>query len=90
LPLVVIGIGALVAALLEWITLTTAVTTFGVSVLCSIIFAAWTMRSFKCRECGANLSPPSGWWYRFPGEPILLRCAPCDTDWDFGLKGQQD
>jgi hypothetical protein len=34
--------------------------------------------------------PPAGWWHRFPGAPILMRCTRCDVDWDFGLRGPQD
>jgi len=49
-----------------------------------------TMRSFKCPNCAGNLLAPHGWWYRLPGAPILFRCAKCDTDWDFGLRGHED
>jgi len=90
LPFVIIGISALVAALAEWITLTIALAAFGISFLCSVMFAAWSRQSYKCPERGAKLLPPGGWWRRFPNAPILLRCVPCDTDWDFGLKGQGD
>jgi hypothetical protein len=90
LPFVIIGIGALLAALAGWIPLTTAAAAFGVSLLGSVLFAAWGMRSYRCPECGAKLLPPRGWWRRFPNEPILLRCVPCDTDWDFGIKGHGD
>jgi len=36
------------------------------------------------------LLPPRGWWHRFPGAPILMRCERCDVDWDVGLRGPKD
>ena len=55
LPFVIIGIGALVAALAGWVTLTTALAAFGISFLCSVMFAAWSIQSYKCPVCGAKL-----------------------------------
>jgi len=87
---VVIGLLALVAVMSEWIGVTAGVLLFVVACAASMIGWFLTMRSFKCPNCEGNLLAPHGWWYRLPGEPILFRCAKCDTDWDFGLRGHED
>jgi hypothetical protein len=89
-PAVAIGIGAVVAALGGWIGVTAGLALFGAALAASIAIAAWQMRTFKCPQCGQGLLQPRGWWYRYPGAPILMRCVPCDIDWDFGLRGQRD
>jgi hypothetical protein len=87
---VIVGLGALAAVMGDAIRITTCALLFGAALAGSVVFSHWMMRSYKCPDCGANLAAPSGWWYRLPGQPILLRCARCDTDWDFGLRGHED
>ena len=88
--LVIVGLGALVAVMGDAIGIAAGVLLFGTAFAGSVAFSLWTMRSYKCPDCGANLAAQTGWWYRLPGQPIHLRCARCDTDWDFGLRGQDD
>lgn len=88
--LVIVGLGALAAVMGESIDIATGILLFATAFAGSVVFSFWMMRSYKCPDCGANLAAPSGWWYRLPGQPLLLRCAKCDTDWDFGLRGHED
>ena len=88
--LVVTGLLALVAVMNEWIGVTAGVLLFVAALTASMIGWFLTMRSFSCPNCAGDLRAPRGWWYRLPGEPILFRCAKCDTDWDVGLRGHED
>ena len=87
---VVAGIGALAAVAGDAIALSTGLVLFGVAFAASVVGSVWSMRTYGCPECGQRLLPPSGWWHRFPGVPILMRCPRCDVDWDFGLRGPRD
>ena len=89
-PVVIVGIGALAAVAVGWIDMATGLTVFGVALIISVAGSVWSMRTFSCPECGQRLLPPRGWWHRFPGAPLLMRCVRCDVDWDFGLRGPQD
>jgi hypothetical protein len=87
---VIVGIGAIAAAAYDLIAMRTGLTVFGAAFAASVAGSVWFMRSYRCPECGQRLLPPRGWWHRFPGAPILMRCERCDVDWDVGLRGSQD
>jgi hypothetical protein len=89
-PIVIVGVGALVAVAIDLIEVTTGLTVFVAALVISVAASAWYIRTRRCPQCGQRLLPPGGWWYRFPGIPLLMRCVRCDIDWDFGLRGQQD
>jgi hypothetical protein len=89
-PVVIVGIGALAAVTTGLIDATTGLTVFGAAFIVSVAVSVWTMRTFRCPECGQRLLPPRGWWHRFPGAALFMRCVRCDVDWDFGLRGPQD
>lgn len=87
---VIVGLGALAAVASGSIDVPTGLTLFGAAFAASVVGSVWSMRTYRCPECGHRLQPPAGWWYRFPGAPLLMRCAQCNVDWDFGLRGHQD
>ena len=87
---VIVGIGALAAVVSDLIVVSTGLVLFGAAFAASVVGSVWSMKNYRCPECGQKLRPPSGWWHRFPGEPILMRCERCDVDWDFGLRGHED
>jgi hypothetical protein len=89
-PLVVIGVGAFAAVASDLIDVSTGLTVFLAALIASIMGFAWYMKSCRCPDCGQTLLPPRGWWHRFPGAPIPMRCARCNVDWDLGLRGHQD
>ena len=88
--LVIIGLGALAAVATGMIDVTTGLTVFGAACAASVAGYIWSMKTYRCPECGQSLQPPAGWWHRFPGAPLLMRCERCNVDWDFGLRGHQD
>ena len=88
--LVILGLGAVAAVATGLIDLTAGVTLFGAAFIASVVASVWSMRTYRCPECGQKLRPPAGWWYRFPGALLPMRCDRCNVDWDFGLRGQED
>jgi hypothetical protein len=89
-PPVLVGLGALVALLNDWLPVAVGSAAFVASLVASIGLSAYAIRSYRCPACGDRLTPPRGWWHLLPGQSLLLRCARCDTDWDFGLAGHED
>jgi hypothetical protein len=87
--MVAVGLGAMVAVMNESIGVTTGALLFGTALAGSIFLSFWTMRTYKCPDCGSSLFPPQGWWYQLPGKRLLFRCTICDTEWDFGHKGHE-
>ena len=87
---VVCGLLAFWGIAQDRVGLVAGVLTFGGALLLSIWGSSRWMKSQKCPDCGGQLHAPRGWWYRFPGVPILFRCGTCDIDWDFGMRGQED
>ena len=87
---VVAGLGALAAVLMDVIDVSTGLTVFGAALAASVVGSAWFMSTYSCPACGQKLLPPGGWWHRLPGAPILMRCTRCDVDWEFGLREPQD
>lgn len=90
LAFVVAGIGAFVAFAGDWIGLASALVVFGVAVVCSIALSEVVMRTYTCPQCRGWLEAPKGWRHRFAGRTLLLRCASCRINWDFGLRGHED
>jgi len=87
---VIVGLATLAAIVSEWIGVIEGVLLFGAALVASMVLSFSMMRSYRCPDCERILRAPRGWWYRLPGDPILFRCARCETDWDFGLRGHED
>ena len=87
---VIVGLGALAAVASGLIAVPTGLALFGAAFTASVAGSVWAMRTYTCPDCGQRLQPPAGWWHRFPGAALLMRCGQCNVDWDFGLRGHQD
>ena len=90
IPVVFVGLGGLWAVLAGWTSPWVGGSVLLAAVLASMVLTNTMMRRVPCPECRRRLDPPRGWSFRFPGKPILMRCANCDVDWDVGLRGQED
>ena len=88
--LVVVGLGVIATVAMGMMDVITGLIVFGAAFAASVAGSVWSMKTYSCPECGQRLLPPAGWWYRFPGTSILMRCGRCNVDWDLGLRGQED
>ena len=88
--LVVAGVGAFAAVANDLIGVPAGLTVFAAALAASVVGSVWSMNTYNCPDCGQRLLPPGGWWHRFPGAPILMRCERCNVDWDLGMRGPQD
>ena len=87
---VIAGLGAMAAVAMDRIGVSTGLTVFGAALAASVVGSVWSMNTYNCPACGQRLLPPAGWWHRFPGAPILMRCERCNVDWDVGMRGPDD
>ena len=89
-PIVLLGLGLLVATMNAWIDLASGLLLFSFLLACSVILTNISMKSYRCPDCASILHAPRGWWKRFAGQKILFYCEQCNVNWDFGLSGQED